>query len=201
MNIPGDAYLKYLSSIYLFVTNPSQHEGALHSARLRIISNKALLQNGDSAGLPPFIQAKNFVSKFWRPPSFEVYAQPSLAPIGNIKSEAEGDVDAYVVADRDAVAAGCEDTLAVPVAITLVKEEDSASASVLDRLQRNEPSIVRRERMSVDTTKDPLPTASSSVKADKEQSGDSKDPGREFPGTKQKRLQDEQGIHWLGDKV
>ena len=28
--VPGDAYLKYLSSIYLFVTFPTQHEGALH---------------------------------------------------------------------------------------------------------------------------------------------------------------------------
>jgi hypothetical protein len=74
--LSGDAYLKYLSSVYVFVTNPSQHEGALHSARLRIISNRALLLNGDNARLPPFIQAKAFVAKIWQPPNFYVHPPP-----------------------------------------------------------------------------------------------------------------------------
>jgi endoribonuclease Dicer len=76
LELLGDAYLKYLSSIYLFVTNPSQHEGALHSARLRIISNKALFLNAESIGLAPYIQAKPLVPKQWSPPNFTVLPPP-----------------------------------------------------------------------------------------------------------------------------
>ncbi|KAI0307339.1 hypothetical protein B0F90DRAFT_1622768 [Multifurca ochricompacta] len=76
LELLGDAYLKYLSSIYLFVTNPSQQEGALHSARLRIISNKALFLNAESVGLAPYIQAKPLVPKQWRPPNFTLITAP-----------------------------------------------------------------------------------------------------------------------------
>ncbi|KAH9077365.1 hypothetical protein EDB83DRAFT_2349688 [Lactarius deliciosus] len=76
LELLGDAYLKYLSSIYLFVTNPSQHEGALHSARLRIISNRALFFNAENAGLAPYIQAKPLVPKQWYPPNFTVIPPP-----------------------------------------------------------------------------------------------------------------------------
>ena len=76
LELLGDAYLKYLSSIYLFVTNPAQHEGALHSARLRIISNKALFLNAESVGLAPYIQSKPLVPKQWIPPNFKVTPPP-----------------------------------------------------------------------------------------------------------------------------
>jgi endoribonuclease Dicer len=76
LELLGDAYLKYLSSIYLFVTNPAQHEGALHSARLRIISNKALFLNAESVGLAPYIQAKPLAPRQWNPPNFTVIPPP-----------------------------------------------------------------------------------------------------------------------------
>lgn len=76
LELLGDAYLKYLSSIYLFVTNPAQHEGALHSARLRIISNKALFVNAESVGLAPYIQAKPLAPRQWTPPNYTVIPPP-----------------------------------------------------------------------------------------------------------------------------
>ena len=76
LELLGDAYLKYLSSIYLFVTNPAQHEGALHSARLRIISNKALFINAESVGLAPYIQAKPLAPRQWTPPNYTVIPPP-----------------------------------------------------------------------------------------------------------------------------
>lgn len=85
LELLGDAYLKYLSSIYLFVTNPAQHEGALHSARLRIISNKALFLNAESVGLAPYIQAKPLAPRHWCPQNFTVIHPPSPKP-----STAEG---------------------------------------------------------------------------------------------------------------
>lgn len=68
----GDAYLKYLSSIYLFVTNPTMHEGMLHIARQKIISNKSLLVNSDKSGLPQYIQSKPFIAKMWLPLGYKV---------------------------------------------------------------------------------------------------------------------------------
>ena len=64
--------MKYLSTTYVFVTNPSQNEGALHIARQRIISNKALLHSAVRTGLPSFVQAKPFAVRTWQPPNFSV---------------------------------------------------------------------------------------------------------------------------------
>jgi endoribonuclease Dicer len=80
LELLGDAYLKYLSSIYLFVTNPAQHEGALHSARLRIISNKALFVNAEGVGLAPYIQAKPLSPRQWTPPNYTVIPPPPPKP-------------------------------------------------------------------------------------------------------------------------
>jgi endoribonuclease Dicer len=74
--ILGDAFLKYLSSVYAFVTNPSLSEGSLHVARQKIISNKSLLQNATRIGLPSYIQSKAFAFKSWQPPNFQVYIPP-----------------------------------------------------------------------------------------------------------------------------
>lgn len=78
--------MKYFSSIYVFVTNPAQNEGALHIARQRIISNKSLLNNASRAGLPSYIQAKPFTFKMWQPPNFEVPAAPHINDAENAES-------------------------------------------------------------------------------------------------------------------
>jgi endoribonuclease Dicer len=75
----GDAFLKYLSSVYIFVTNPTQKEGAMHYARQRIISNKSLLHNAIRAGLPPYIQSRPFTTKSWQPPNFIMGPSSPLA--------------------------------------------------------------------------------------------------------------------------
>lgn len=74
----GDAFLKYLSSVYAFVTNPSLSEGSLHIARQKIISNKSLLQNATRIGLPAYIQSKAFAFKSWQPPHFQVHIPPKM---------------------------------------------------------------------------------------------------------------------------
>lgn len=71
-SVAGDSFLKYLASVYVFVTNPTQHEGALHAARQRIISNKVLMQSADRIGLPQYVQSKPFSHKLWYPPNFTV---------------------------------------------------------------------------------------------------------------------------------
>lgn len=83
----GDAYLKYLYSSYLFVTDSAQREGALHQARLKVISNKALLANAKLAGLPQYIQARSFSYKGWKPPFFE--ALPDLPGTKSVTTSTE----------------------------------------------------------------------------------------------------------------
>ncbi|KAI0786396.1 hypothetical protein C8Q75DRAFT_271436 [Abortiporus biennis] len=63
----GDTFLKYVASIYVYITMPNKQESALHHARLQIINNKALLRAAILAGLPPYIHAKPFVAKVWQP--------------------------------------------------------------------------------------------------------------------------------------
>ncbi|KAI6047271.1 hypothetical protein EDC04DRAFT_2622522 [Pisolithus marmoratus] len=77
----GDAFLKYLASIYVFVMNPS-HLGALHAARQRIISNKALMESAVRSGLPQYIQGKPFSYKLWHPPNFTVDPFPGANAAG-----------------------------------------------------------------------------------------------------------------------
>jgi endoribonuclease Dicer len=68
----GDSFLKYFSSVYVFVFNPALSEGALHKARQHLISNKVLKQCGLAIGLPSYIQGKAFSYKMWQPPNFTV---------------------------------------------------------------------------------------------------------------------------------
>ncbi|KAJ7276292.1 hypothetical protein B0H12DRAFT_1227452 [Mycena haematopus] len=67
----GDAFLKYMASIYVFVTEPSDKEGALHTARQQIVSNNTLFHSFYSAGLPAYVQSKPFSPKSWQPPNFK----------------------------------------------------------------------------------------------------------------------------------
>jgi endoribonuclease Dicer len=72
LELLGDSFLKYFSSVYVFVFNPALNEGALHKTRQHIISNKVLTQCGLSIGLPSYIQGKTFSYKLWQPPNFTV---------------------------------------------------------------------------------------------------------------------------------
>ncbi|KAJ7667934.1 hypothetical protein DFH06DRAFT_1183971 [Mycena polygramma] len=70
LELLGDSFLKYLASIYVFVNEPSNKEGALHIARQHIVSNSTLFHSCDSVGLPSYIQAKSFSAKSWQPTNF-----------------------------------------------------------------------------------------------------------------------------------
>ncbi|KAG1874526.1 hypothetical protein DFJ58DRAFT_315470 [Suillus subalutaceus] len=81
LELLGDSFLKYFSSVYVFVFNPALSEGALHKARQHIISNKVLTQCGLSIGLPSYIQGKTFSYRLWQPPNFTVH-DASLQHLG-----------------------------------------------------------------------------------------------------------------------
>ncbi|KAF9075929.1 hypothetical protein BDP27DRAFT_1540164 [Rhodocollybia butyracea] len=70
LELLGDSFLKYLSSIYVFVMHPKADEGSMHNYRKLIISNKSLLKNSLAVGLPAFIQSKPFGFKTWNPSKF-----------------------------------------------------------------------------------------------------------------------------------
>ncbi|KAK0212596.1 hypothetical protein DFS33DRAFT_1248292 [Desarmillaria ectypa] len=70
LELLGDSFLKYVSSLYVFVTEPDRSEGNLHASRRELISNNSLLRQAVRIGLPPFIQTKPFSIKTWCPPNF-----------------------------------------------------------------------------------------------------------------------------------
>ncbi|KAF8332689.1 uncharacterized protein EI90DRAFT_3145368 [Cantharellus anzutake] len=85
LELLGDAFLKYVASIYLFVTYPTQQEGAMHVARQRIISNRVLLQCAREADVPQFVQSKPLKSRSWLPYNYKVskFVPPTDAPAIN----------------------------------------------------------------------------------------------------------------------
>ena len=89
----GDAYLKYLSSIYLFVTFPTLTEGSLHYARQKIVSNRSLLRNAIRCDIPQYIQTRALSVKAWGPPNFVVYSPPKPQAQDDAPETAEVDVE------------------------------------------------------------------------------------------------------------
>jgi endoribonuclease Dicer len=197
LELLGDAYLKYLSSIYLFVTNPAQHEGALHSARLRIISNKALFFNAESVGLAPYIQAKPLAPRQWNPPNFTVIPPPppktsttegatTVNDDGTVREtgadilEAQGDEREKEVHDRISpgpyLGVG-PDLGSQPVTVDSVKSSDSVV---------HEGMVVERTSHEVDIDEGAPPDGVKPVVG-------------QPPSKKSKK--DDQNVQWLGEKV
>ncbi|OJA16985.1 hypothetical protein AZE42_00577 [Rhizopogon vesiculosus] len=94
----GDSFLKYFSSVYVFVFNPALSEGALHKARQHLISNKVLRQCGLAIGLPSYIQGKTFSYKLWQPPNFTVQ-NVSLQHLGRSNNVAPSSGDGEMAID------------------------------------------------------------------------------------------------------
>ncbi|CAL1702186.1 unnamed protein product [Somion occarium] len=67
LELLGDAYLKYVASVYLYVTMPGKRENTLHAARRDIVSNKTLHTGAVAIGLPALIRGKPFLPKVWQP--------------------------------------------------------------------------------------------------------------------------------------
>ncbi|KDQ07466.1 hypothetical protein BOTBODRAFT_180654 [Botryobasidium botryosum FD-172 SS1] len=124
LELLGDAFLKYLSSTYLFVTHPSQSEGALHTARQRIISNKYLLRNALECDLPQFIQSKPFTAKLWLPPNFSIAPAPPKTSTESKKSEEDERTDAKTEEIDEKM--GAEDDVKTEEEETAVKLEEEA---------------------------------------------------------------------------
>ncbi|KAF9576020.1 Dicer-like protein 1 [Mortierella alpina] len=72
LELLGDSFLKFSSTIRLYIVNPAKDEGQLHGARIRIISNKALLRNAIHLQLYKYVSSTPFHRKSWRPTRFIV---------------------------------------------------------------------------------------------------------------------------------
>lgn len=127
--------MKYLSSIYTFVTNPSLSEGALHVARQRFISNKSLLLHSTRVGLPEYIQSKVFSYKTWQPPNFYIYTPPKV-PKGMDVDDGEGNKgDARDGEEDDREASIHDDVEGSNIIDSLLQDiNDSAEEEIAPRL-------------------------------------------------------------------
>ncbi|RDB22674.1 Dicer-like protein 1 [Hypsizygus marmoreus] len=99
LELLGDAFLKYMATIYVFVMNTSASEGNLHTARQHLISNKFLFQYARRTALPSYIQSKSFAPKLWRPPNFMTPSQPQNHAPGDPTPGPSEDQAAPIVVD------------------------------------------------------------------------------------------------------
>ncbi|KAF8932138.1 hypothetical protein EDD21DRAFT_378171 [Dissophora ornata] len=76
LELLGDSFLKFTSTIRLYIVNPSKDEGHLHANRIRVISNKALLGHSTKLELYRYVSSTPFPRKSWRPTRFIVGKDP-----------------------------------------------------------------------------------------------------------------------------
>ncbi|KAF8591451.1 ribonuclease III [Ramaria rubella] len=199
LELLGDAYLKYLSSVYLFVTNPTQHEGALHIARQRIISNRSLLKNADRSGLPQYIQSKPFTSKAWQPPNFRIFRPPKLA-IADEEPQVTG---------KDQESPSFATGLDVNIREMGDLEGGVESENELNAVRRavpDDPENVMAEDSNLvfvtSTGNDHTSKIEKFIQEEAHQEASvNQAPGDVLPaGKKSKRVQEDANLQWLGDK-
>ncbi|KAG0001849.1 Dicer-like protein 1 [Entomortierella chlamydospora] len=68
----GDSFLKFASTIRLYIVNPAKDESQLHNHRIRIISNNALRKHAIGLELFRYVSSTPFHRKSWRPTRFIV---------------------------------------------------------------------------------------------------------------------------------
>lgn len=190
----GDAFLKYLSSVYVFVTNPSLSEGSLHIARQKIISNKSLLQNATRIGMPAYIQSKAFAFKSWQPPHFQVCIPPKTQKDSESKTlenmdACNNDESSILDADLDATQA-----------------LDEFLNEVEDAVPDSQAAVLLEPGELVDIISDNVPVSPAVIPT----GGEQMQPTSETKGLvskkkqkskKKKTASDERTVQWLGDKV
>ena len=67
----GDSFLKFSTSCFLYLTQPSWNEGYLSSARSKMVRNSNLYQLGKKKGIPQMMSVVQFQPKTnWLPPGF-----------------------------------------------------------------------------------------------------------------------------------
>ncbi|KAF9307431.1 Dicer-like protein 1 [Mortierella antarctica] len=76
LELLGDSFLKFSSTLRLFIVNPAKDEGQLHLSRTRIISNTTLLKHAEQLELYRYISSTPFHRKHWRPVHFIVDGKP-----------------------------------------------------------------------------------------------------------------------------
>ncbi|KAF8640108.1 hypothetical protein AX17_001344 [Amanita inopinata Kibby_2008] len=76
LELLGDAFLKYLASACIIASNSSHSVRYMHDTRQRMTNNKTLLQHALRTIIPSYIQSRQFVTKLWRPPNFQVQQPP-----------------------------------------------------------------------------------------------------------------------------
>lgn len=191
----GDAFLKYLSSVYAFVANPSLSEGSLHVARQKIISNKSLLQNATRVGLPAYIQSKAFAFKSWQPPYFQVHIPPKTQK--DVESKAMSDnIDTYNNGESSVLDADLEHSQALNEFSNEVEDITSDSVSLepgelVETISDNvaDSPISPTAALSGDEQPQPAPETKGLVSKKKQK------------GRRKKTGSDKRTVQWLGDKV
>ncbi|KAF9981623.1 Dicer-like protein 1 [Modicella reniformis] len=93
LELLGDSFLKFSSTIRLYIVNPSKDEGQLHGHRIRIISNSALLEHCTKHELYRYLCTTPFHRTSWRPTRFIVDGKAwNDSPSHNLSNKMLADV-------------------------------------------------------------------------------------------------------------
>lgn len=197
----GDAFLKYLSSVYTFVANPSLSEGALHIARQRFISNKSLLLHSTRVGLPEYIQSKVFAYKAWQPPNFYLHIPPKVPKVPDTNN-VEGDKISTKEDEDDDQEAAVEESNDVGQSQEV---NDSAEDETLPPLDdaAGEKQYLNAEPTGIDTSRAATPIVEDTQDDDVHLTKEPKSTSSKKKGKYRKKKGNaiSHDVQWLGDKV
>ncbi|KDR83836.1 hypothetical protein GALMADRAFT_150895 [Galerina marginata CBS 339.88] len=212
LELLGDAFLKYLSSVYVFVTNPSLNEGSLHVVRQKIISNKMLLLHSTRVGLPAYIQSKVFPYRSWQPPNFRLYVPPRVnkdpdqkyldeSKVDNKEEIGDGSVlheDGQEETPTDANQVRNE-TTTIDAAVAQESQETPLVESIELEDSISEPMVPDIDIGSRPTT--PTLEAAGQDKSEPVGGSQGTPSKKKAKGKRKKSSSDDQGVQWLGDKA
>ncbi|KZO93295.1 ribonuclease III [Calocera viscosa TUFC12733] len=164
LELLGDSFLKYLASIYLFVTCPNDGEGAMHVQRQRIISNFSLRFHSDRIGLlPQYIQSRPHGPGQWWPPNFRLY-NPDMSPVLDASEKFIQGPSAASAGSPSAVAPPAGDAVH-PSPLIAVDHADRA-----DRADHKTTSASAPSRAKYDVPSDPMAYTAKELAAAKDHS-------------------------------
>ncbi|KAH8830845.1 hypothetical protein DL96DRAFT_1668523 [Flagelloscypha sp. PMI_526] len=213
LELLGDAFLKYLSSMYVFVTSPTQSEHSMHMSRQKIISNKALLIHSSRAGLPTYIQSRPFPVKLWLPPGYIVDMEKRSSDKGS--SEVDKNVEEGEIKEEDPPAAvqesqftdiapeGSQSTAGPPSSQATAPEETLVPQASIDSIALDDqPSFTVDSLAEFPPSQDPEDSPESqNVSASQSGAKPGTTTKKRYFNKKKKLVDEDQTKLWLGDKA
>ncbi|CAG8495896.1 2311_t:CDS:2 [Paraglomus brasilianum] len=151
----GDAFLKFITTVHLYVSFPEKHEGQLHCQRIRIICNKNLYRAAKRLRLYGYIKSQPFNRRSWRPIAMRTdYDTPELRALEKVQELADKQIADVVEALLGASYLSSTTELALKTAIALaIQFGDITEWKQFHETNRNPPRVEEGKLHNLDIAK------------------------------------------------